>query len=139
MSTGVVLNPRATAENAVDDIIGQARRAFEVGVRQVWLAQRFDYDAIALAGLVGAAVPGLGVGTFVVPINHLKKVSFFKSQQSPATEDVAVAPPTDLELLTEIRDLLAAAQRSSTGSHTVAAGADSPSNDVKSAPAVTID
>lgn len=69
MSTGVVLNPRATAENAVDDIIGQARRAFEVGVRQVWLAQRFDYDAIALAGLVGAAVPGLGVGTFVVPIN----------------------------------------------------------------------
>ena len=45
------------------------RRAHELGVRQVWLAQQFDHDAIALAGLVGAAVPGLGVGTSVVPIN----------------------------------------------------------------------
>jgi F420-dependent oxidoreductase-like protein len=69
MPTGVVLNVRATATNAVDDVIDQARRAFDVGVRQIWLAQQFQYDAIALAGLVGAAVPGLGVGTFVVPIN----------------------------------------------------------------------
>jgi F420-dependent oxidoreductase-like protein len=69
MSTGVVLNVRASATNAVDDIVAQAQRAFDIGVRQVWLAQQFHYDAIALAGLVGAAVPGLGVGTFVVPIN----------------------------------------------------------------------
>jgi F420-dependent oxidoreductase-like protein len=69
MPTGVVLNPTASELNAVDDITDQARRAYAVGVRQVWLAQRFDYDAISLAGLVGAAVPGLGVGTFVVPIN----------------------------------------------------------------------
>jgi F420-dependent oxidoreductase-like protein len=69
MPTGVVLNPAATAANLVDDVIAQARRAFDVGVRQIWLAQRFEYDAISLAGLVGAAVPGLGVGTFVVPIN----------------------------------------------------------------------
>ena len=69
MPTGVVLNSSETATNLVDDVIAQARRAFDIGVRQVWLAQRFDYDAISLAGLVGAAVPGLGVGTFVVPIN----------------------------------------------------------------------
>jgi F420-dependent oxidoreductase-like protein len=69
MPTGVVLNSSETATNLVDDVIAQAHRAFEVGVRQIWLAQRFDYDAISLAGLVGAAVPGLGVGTFVVPIN----------------------------------------------------------------------
>jgi F420-dependent oxidoreductase-like protein len=69
MPTGVVLNPSPTAANVVDDVIVQARRAFDVGVRQIWLAQRFDYDAISLAGLVGAAVPGLGVGTFVVPVN----------------------------------------------------------------------
>jgi F420-dependent oxidoreductase-like protein len=69
MPTGVVLNPSPTATNLVDDVVEQARRAFDVGVRQIWLAQRFDYDAISLAGLVGAALPGLGVGTFVVPIN----------------------------------------------------------------------
>ncbi len=66
---GVVLAEHPNASNVVDDFVGQARRAHELGVRQVWLSQRFDHDALALSGLVGAAVPGLGVGTFVVPIN----------------------------------------------------------------------
>ncbi len=69
MTTGVVLNPNPDAANAVDDVIDQARRAYALGVRQAWFAQRFDLDAIALAGVVGAAVPGLGVGTSVVPLN----------------------------------------------------------------------
>ena len=69
MPAGVVLNASPTASNVVDDVIAQARAAFDVGVHQIWLAQRLDYDAISLAGLVGAAVPGLGVGTSVVPIN----------------------------------------------------------------------
>ena len=69
MPTGIVLSASATAVNAVDDVIAQARQAFDAGVRQIWLAQQFDHDAIALAGLIGAAVPGLGVGTSVVPIN----------------------------------------------------------------------
>jgi F420-dependent oxidoreductase-like protein len=69
MPTGVVLFPHPQAVNVVDDVVSQARRAYELGVRQVWLAQQFNHDAIALAGLVGAAVPGLGVGTSVVPIN----------------------------------------------------------------------
>jgi F420-dependent oxidoreductase-like protein len=69
MPTGVFLFPDSSAANAVDDVISQARRAYELGVRQIWLAQQFDHDAIALAGLIGAAVPGLGVGTSVVPIN----------------------------------------------------------------------
>jgi F420-dependent oxidoreductase-like protein len=69
MATGIILNPRANASNLVDDVIEQARRAHELGVGQVWLPQRVNYDAISLAGLIGAAVPGLGVGTSVVPIN----------------------------------------------------------------------
>jgi F420-dependent oxidoreductase-like protein len=69
MPTGVVLNLNPSADNAVDDAIAQARAAYDAGVRQIWLAQMADIDAIALAGLIGAAVPGLGVGTSVVPIN----------------------------------------------------------------------
>jgi F420-dependent oxidoreductase-like protein len=69
MPTGIVLFPSPQAANVVDDVIAQAKRAHAVGVRQVWLAQQFDHDAITLAGLVGAAVPELGVGTSVVPIN----------------------------------------------------------------------
>ena len=64
-----MLYARPDAANVVDDVVAQARRAHEIGVRQVWLAQQFDHEAITLAALVGAAVPGLGVGTSVVPIN----------------------------------------------------------------------
>src|ERR1700760_209330 len=87
MSAGVVLNRSATAVNAVDDVINQARSAFAAGVRQVWLAQQFDHDAISLAGLAGASVPGLGVGTFVVPVNPrhpLTLASQAQTAQAPA-------------------------------------------------------
>lgn len=41
----------------------------------------------------------------IVPINYLSKLSFRKKQEG--IEAVKDAPPTELELLTEIRDLLA--------------------------------
>lgn len=69
MPTGVVLDPDRSSVNHVAAAIDQARHAYDAGVRQVWIAQQFDHDAISLAGHVGVAVPGLGVGTFVVPIN----------------------------------------------------------------------
>ena len=64
-----MLFANADADNAVDDYVSQARRAHDLGVPHVWVAQQFDHDAITLAGLIGAAVPGLGVGTAVVPFN----------------------------------------------------------------------
>ncbi|MCV7430546.1 LLM class F420-dependent oxidoreductase [Mycolicibacterium bacteremicum] len=69
MPTGIVLVPNRQSANHVDDAISQARQAHDAGVRQIWLAQQFDHDAIGLAGLIGAAVRGLGVGTSVVPLN----------------------------------------------------------------------
>src|SRR5262245_463944 len=69
MPTGIVLSPHSDAVNVVDDYVSQARRAHDIGVRQVWVAQQFDHDAIALSAVVGVSVPGLGVGTSVVPIN----------------------------------------------------------------------
>lgn len=69
MPTGVVLALNPSAPNVVDAAISQARAAYAAGVRQVWVAQQFDADAITLSALVGSAVPGLGVGTSVVPLN----------------------------------------------------------------------
>ena len=69
MTTGIVVKPNPAAANAVDDAISQALGAFHRGVRQVWLNQRFDVDALTLAAVIATAVPGLGVGTAVVPIN----------------------------------------------------------------------
>ncbi|OHV02764.1 TIGR03564 family F420-dependent LLM class oxidoreductase [Mycobacterium talmoniae] len=69
MPASVVLPPDRSSANIVDETIDKARRAHDAGVRQVWVAQQLDFDAITLAALIGAAVPGLGVGTSVVPIN----------------------------------------------------------------------
>ena len=69
MAFGTVLFANHGVDNAVDDFVAQARRAHELGVDHVWVAQQFDHDAITLAALIGAAVPGLGVGTSVVPFN----------------------------------------------------------------------
>ncbi|MDF0529742.1 TIGR03564 family F420-dependent LLM class oxidoreductase [Tsukamurella sp. 8F] len=54
--------------NAVDDVVAAARVATESGLGTVWLGQRFDYDAISLAGIIGREVPTIGVGTSAVPI-----------------------------------------------------------------------
>ena len=69
MPLGTVLFANHGVDNAVDDVVSQARRAHQLGVGHVWVAQQFDHDAITLAALIGAAVPGLGVGTSVVPFN----------------------------------------------------------------------
>src|SRR5882757_1000025 len=69
MATGIVVRPNPAADNAVDDAISQASGAFHRGVRQVWFSQRFDVDVLTLAAVVAGAVPGLGVGTAIVPIN----------------------------------------------------------------------
>lgn len=67
MSIGVALYTPPSG-NSVDAIVADAREAAEAGLRSAWLGQRTDYDAIALAGIIGREVPGLAVGTSAVPI-----------------------------------------------------------------------
>ncbi|MCU1701113.1 MAG: class F420-dependent oxidoreductase [Mycobacterium sp.] len=69
MTTGITIRPDPAAANAVDDAVSQAFEASRRGVRQVWFSQRFDVDVLTLAAVVAGAVPGLGVGTAIVPIN----------------------------------------------------------------------
>ncbi|WP_026341557.1 TIGR03564 family F420-dependent LLM class oxidoreductase [Actinomadura atramentaria] len=67
MSIGVALYPPVTG-NAVDGIVEHAREAADAGLASVWWGQRFDYDAIGLAAVVGREVPAVRVGTSAVPI-----------------------------------------------------------------------
>jgi hypothetical protein len=47
MPAGVLPIPRPGAVNLVDDVIDQAARTHELGVKQVWLAQQLSfYEAI---------------------------------------------------------------------------------------------
>lgn len=69
MPTGVVIAPDPEADNLVDAAVDEAKRAYAAGVRQVWLGQLFTADSLALSALIGSAIPGLGVGTYAIPIN----------------------------------------------------------------------
>lgn len=68
MTLGIAIAPAAGAVNAVDDVVGQARRAAAAGVRSAWFGQVFSYDAITLATVVGREVPEISVGVSVVPL-----------------------------------------------------------------------
>jgi large conductance mechanosensitive channel len=87
-----------------------------------------DQEAVFLSWgrVISALIQFLLVATVVyfaliVPMNYLKRVSFRKKIEEPAP--VEPTPPTELELLIEIRDLLkaqndAAAAPKSPGAHT---------------------
>ncbi len=58
----------ATASgNAIDGFIDEVRRAAEEGFASVWTAQLMDADAVTLCALAGREVPGIELGTAVVP------------------------------------------------------------------------
>lgn len=63
------ITPDRNSANVVDDAVEKARGAYDAGVPELWVYQQFDFDAIALAAVIGSAVPGVRVGTSVVPIN----------------------------------------------------------------------
>lgn len=64
---GVTLAGTA-GDNLVEAVVEEAEEAAEHGVSSVWTGQRLDYDAVGLAGLVGARVPGVDVGVSAVPV-----------------------------------------------------------------------
>ncbi|WP_103349404.1 TIGR03564 family F420-dependent LLM class oxidoreductase [Amycolatopsis sp. CA-128772] len=58
----------AGAANSVEELLAQTREAAGAGLRSVWFSQLFDHDALTLAALAGREVPGIAVGTAVVPL-----------------------------------------------------------------------
>ncbi len=69
VNMGVALTDAvANSGNVVDETVMLTRQAAHAGLRSVWLGQRFDFDSIGLAGIVGREVPGIGLGTSAVPV-----------------------------------------------------------------------
>lgn len=69
-----------------------------------------DIAVLHFGAVIAAVIQFLLVAVVVyfaliVPINYLKRASFAKKQVAP--EEDITTPPTELELLAEIRDLLA--------------------------------
>ncbi|UOX87488.1 TIGR03564 family F420-dependent LLM class oxidoreductase [Amycolatopsis sp. FBCC-B4732] len=71
MTIGVTLPAGDTgaAANLVDELLAQTRQAADAGLKSVWFSQLpLSQDAITVAALAGREVPGIEVGTSVVPI-----------------------------------------------------------------------
>ncbi|MFM7253288.1 MAG: TIGR03564 family F420-dependent LLM class oxidoreductase, partial [Ilumatobacteraceae bacterium] len=65
MRIGLVSN--TVGEGTIDDVINEAREAAADGFHTLWTPQIFGFDALTLLALVGRAVPGIELGTAVVP------------------------------------------------------------------------
>ncbi|WP_342802339.1 LLM class flavin-dependent oxidoreductase, partial [Nocardia sp. No.11] len=70
MSIGIALSPFALDQsaNAVDAAVDLGRSAAAAGLSSVWLGQTFSHDSLLVAAVIGREVPGIEVGTSVVPV-----------------------------------------------------------------------
>ncbi|MEV7040325.1 TIGR03564 family F420-dependent LLM class oxidoreductase [Amycolatopsis sp. NPDC051061] len=64
MRTGILIDELGVG---FDGMIAQAREAAKLGYGTLWLAQRGGWDALTALPALGAAAPGLELGTCVVP------------------------------------------------------------------------
>lgn len=64
MRIGAYLN---TADGGLEDLIGRVRAAADAGLDSAFLSQIFSWDALTVTALAGQAVPGIALGTAVVP------------------------------------------------------------------------
>lgn len=64
---GVQVGVTAGAGNAVDDMVSQAAVAAGCGLESVWAGHLFELDALTALAVIGREVPGIALGTFIVP------------------------------------------------------------------------
>ncbi|MGI5415266.1 LLM class F420-dependent oxidoreductase [Actinomadura luteofluorescens] len=66
MRVGVLLNERGGAE-ALGKLADDVRRAADDGFSSAWMSQIFGVDALTALAVAGSGVPGIELGTAVVP------------------------------------------------------------------------
>lgn len=54
-------------DGTIDDVIAEARQAAEIGFHTFWAAQIFSHDTLTVLAVAGREVPGIELGTAVVP------------------------------------------------------------------------
>jgi F420-dependent oxidoreductase-like protein len=68
MRIGIFGRDRSTAEDPFVRYLSAARRAADDGFATFWLPQSFGTDALTVLAIIGREVPGIELGTAVVPI-----------------------------------------------------------------------
>ena len=57
----------AVNDGTVDQVVAEARRVADDGLHTFWVSQIFGHDALTVLAIVGREVPGIEIGTAVVP------------------------------------------------------------------------
>lgn len=65
MRIGIMSN--AINGGTIDDVVNEARAAKEWGLHTFWSSQIFGHDALTALSIVGREVPGIELGTAVIP------------------------------------------------------------------------
>ncbi len=65
MRIGLGLNMNGT----IDDVVGRARALASTGVASLWASQLFGWDTLTALAVVGREVPGVDLGTAVIPVH----------------------------------------------------------------------
>ncbi len=99
---GSIFNPLIGALFNAEDL----SKALPVSIPTTSGATATLYFGAVLAAIIQFLLVAVVVYfALIVPINYLKRLSFKKKEEG--TVEVTDAPPTELELLADIRDLLA--------------------------------
>src|SRR6195952_853718 len=57
----------AINDGTIDEVVGEAQRAADAGFDTFWASQIFGHDTLTVLAIVGREVPGIELGTAVVP------------------------------------------------------------------------
>lgn len=68
MGIGITVGLGLDGPQTFEDVVDEVTAARAAGIRQVWVAQVFGWDALTLLAAVGLRVPDIGLGTAVVPV-----------------------------------------------------------------------
>jgi 5,10-methylenetetrahydromethanopterin reductase len=68
MATSLRIGSLIDVDASLPDTVSQLRRLADAGFAHAWAVQIFGPDALTLLAAAGAQVPGIGLGTGVVPI-----------------------------------------------------------------------
>ena len=68
MATPIRIGGLLEANKSFTDTVAQLRQLADAGLAHAFLSQIFDHDALTMLAAAGAQVPGIGLGTGVVPV-----------------------------------------------------------------------
>jgi F420-dependent oxidoreductase-like protein len=68
--------------NTVEALIAQVHQLADAGLTTAWFTQRFDHDAVTVAALAAREVPGIDIGTAVVPVHPRHPITLSMQAQT---------------------------------------------------------